>query len=200
MSDTLIDLIRHGGPVGGRQFRGDRVDDPLSAAGWAQLRAALGEACPWDQVISSPMARCRPFAMEVAARHSLPLAIEPALREIGMGDWERRTPADLAANDPAAFAALYRDPAAHRPPGGEPLAAFTTRVATAYDRLAALYPGRHLLIVCHSGVMRAVVGYLLSAADARWYRLRIDYAGLVRVRHGRFGAAIECVNAPTLPG
>ena len=199
MSDTLIDLIRHGEPVGGRQFRGDGVDDPLSVTGWAQLRAALGNACPWDQVISSPMARCRPFAMEVAGRHGLPLAIEPALREIGMGGWASRTPGDLAANDAAAYAALYRDPVAHRPTGGEPLEAFAARVATAYDRQAALYPGRHLLIVCHSGVMRAVVGHLLRAEAGRWYRLRIDYAGLVRVRHGRFGPAIECVNAPTLP-
>lgn len=200
MSDTLIDLIRHGEPVGGRQFRGDGVDDPLSATGWAQLRAALGDACPWDQVISSPMARCRPFAMEVAGRHGLPLAVEPALREIGMGSWESRTPEDLAAHDADAFAAMARDPVAYRPPGGEPLDEFSTRVVTAYERQVALHPGRHLLIVCHSGVMRAVVGYLLRAQAQRWYRLRIDYAGLVRVRHGRCGPAIQCVNAPTLPG
>ncbi len=200
MPDTLVDLIRHGEPRGGPRFRGNGADDPLSATGWAQMRQALGEAHPWDQVISSPMARCRHFALDLAGRHGLPLAIEPALIEIGMGTWEGRTHAEVAATDSAAFAALYRDPVAHRPPGGESLAALSHRVATAYDRQVASHPGRHLLIVCHAGVMRALVGHLLRADAQCWYRLRIDYAGIVRVRHGRDGPAIACVNAPTLPG
>lgn len=199
MPETLIDLIRHGEPVGGPRFRGNGANDPLSATGWAQLRAALGDAHPWDQVISSPMARCYPFALELAGRHGLPLAVEPALIEIGMGTWESRTHAEVAATEGAAYRAMYQNPVVHRPPGGESLEAFAARVAPAYDRQVAVHPGRHLLIVCHSGVMRALVGHLLRADAERWYRMRIDYAGIMRVRHGRFGPAIECINARTLP-
>ena len=36
MSDTVIDLIRHGEPVGGRRYRG-HIDDPLSERGWQQM-------------------------------------------------------------------------------------------------------------------------------------------------------------------
>lgn len=200
MQETLVDLIRHGEPVGGRRYRGNGADDPLSARGWEQMRASLAEHAPWHQVISSPMARCREFAVEIAGRHGLPLALEPGLIEIGMGAWEGRTHEAVAAEDPAYFEAFYRDPLGIRPPGGEPLLAFQARIAAAYARQVAVHPGRHLLICAHAGVMRALVGHLLGAEPRHWYRLRIDYAGIVRVRHGRFGQVIECVNAPMLPG
>ena len=199
MPETLVDLIRHGEPRGGRRYRGNGADDPLSTEGWRQMRAALGETCPWEQIVSSPMARCRELACELAGRHGLPLSVEPALMEVGMGTWEGRAHAEVAAEQPAAFAAFYRDPVRNRPPGGESLADLSRRVSGAYDRQVELNPGRHLLIVCHAGVMRALVGHLLGAQPERWYRIRIDYAGIVRVRHGRFGPSLECCNAPTLP-
>ncbi len=194
MPETLVDLIRHGEPMGGRRYRGNGRDDPLSPTGWIQMREALGETAPWDWIISSPMARCRPFAAELAVRHGLPLVIEPDFIEVGMGAWEGRSHADIAASEPDAHAAFRRDPVGCRPPGAEPLARLLARVASAYERQVSTSPGGHLLIVCHAGVTRAIVGHLLRAEADRWSRLRIDYAGLTRIRHGRFGAGIEYLN------
>jgi probable phosphoglycerate mutase len=198
-SETLVDLIRHGEPIGGARYRGNGTDDPLSALGWSQMSEALGETAPWDQIISSPMSRCRIFAADLAGRHGLPLVIDPSLIEVGMGEWEGRARSDVAEQQPERFAAFYRDPVGQRPMGAEPLDRLVTRVADAYSRHLAAYPGRHLLIVCHAGVMRALVGHLLEADARRWYRIRIDYAGLVRVRHGSLGPSIEWVNALKLP-
>ena len=199
MPETVVDLIRHGEPVGGRMIRGNGCDHPLSELGWTQMRTAVepadGEPAPWQQVVSSPMARCHAFAVELATRLGLPLAVEPELREIGMGAWEGLRPSDVAAAQPDAFQAFRADPATHRPPGGEPLSAFRERIARAYERQLAHWPGRHLLIVCHAGVSRAVLGHVLGADDAAWYRIGIDYAGMSRIRHGRHGAAIDYVNA-----
>jgi probable phosphoglycerate mutase len=195
VSDTLVDLIRHGEPRGGRMIRGQAVDHPLGPLGWQQMRAAVGQEARWDQVIASPMARCREFACELAGRRGLPLAVEPELREIGMGAWEGLRPSELAAADPAGYADYLADPVDRRPPGGESLAAFLTRIAAAYDRQIAAYPGRRLLIVCHAGVSRAILGHLLQAAPLHWWRLRIDYAGVTRIRHGHHGSVIEYVNA-----
>lgn len=196
--DTIVDLIRHGEPRGGRMIRGQGVDHPLSALGWQQMRAAVGDARPWDQILSSPMARAREFACELATRHGLPLAVDPELREIAMGAWEGKRPSELADQEPAAFTAFRSDPVANRPPGGERLEALQARIGRAYDRQIAAYPGRHLLIVCHAGVSRAIVGHVLDADPQHWYRIRIDYAGLTRVRHERFGVSLEFVNAERL--
>jgi probable phosphoglycerate mutase len=196
--DTIVDLIRHGEPRGGRMIRGQGVDHPLSVLGWQQMWRAVGDDVPWDQVISSPMARCRVFANRLAAHHGLPLAVDPELREIAMGAWEGRRPAELAHEQPDTFTAFRRDPVANRPPGGERLEALQKRVAHAYGRQLASYPGRHLLIICHAGVMRAIIGHALNADPQHWYRLRIDYAGTARIRHDGFGASLEYVNADSI--
>jgi probable phosphoglycerate mutase len=198
MSDTVVDLIRHGEPVGGRRYRGNGTDDPLSPVGWEQMWRAVGDHSPWHQVVSSPLARCRGFACAIAGRHGLPLAVEPDLREVGMGAWEGRTPAAVREDDPAGFEAFYRDPVGRRPAGAEPLAELIERVGLAYDRAVASHPGRRLLLVVHAGVMRALVGRVLQGDPRRWYRIRIDYAGIVRIRHDRFGPVLECVNARRL--
>jgi alpha-ribazole phosphatase len=195
MPDTVIDLIRHGEPVGGRRYRGCGCDDPLSPAGWDQMWSAVGEARPWQRLITSPLVRCRAFAEALAERLALPMVEEEDLREIGMGSWEGRDHAEVEAAEPEAFAAFYRDPVHRRPPGAESLASLIDRAGRTYDRIVAEHPGEHLLIVAHAGVLRALVGRTLGADPARWYRVQIDYAGVVRVRHGRFGPALEHVNA-----
>ncbi|WP_295885397.1 histidine phosphatase family protein [uncultured Thiohalocapsa sp.] len=199
MQETVVDLIRHGEPAGGRMIRGNGCDHPLSTTGWAQMRPAVAPAAegkaPWQQIVTSPMRRCHAFAVELAGHLGLPLAVEPQLREIGMGAWEGRRPTEVAVAEPDAFHAFRSDPVAHRPPGGEQLADFRRRIARAYERQLAHWPGHRLLIVCHAGVTRAVLGHVLGAEDAAWYRMAIDYAGVSRVRHGVFGAAVEYVNA-----
>lgn len=198
MRDTFVDLIRHGEPRGGTMIRGIAADHPLSELGWQQMREAVGDAAPWHQIISSPLARCREFAADLAGRHQLPLVVEPQLHEISMGRWEGRRHREIARSEPEAFINFYRDPALHRPPGGETLEGLVARVGPVYDRMVEHYRGRHLLISAHAGVIRGILGHLLKAEPRHWYRMRIDFAGLCRVRHDRFGAGIQYVNARRL--
>lgn len=194
MTDTLIDLIRHGEPEGGQRYRGGGTDDPLSELGWRQMRDALGESAPWDRIITSPMVRCQHFATELAERHALPLAIEPAFREVGMGVWEGRSHAEVAESEPEAYAAFYRDPVGSRPAGAEPLDRFCARVAEAFDHLLETDAEHHVLIVCHAGVSRAIAGHVLHMEPERWYGINIDYAGISRVRSGHFGPVVDFIN------
>jgi alpha-ribazole phosphatase len=198
--ETTIDFMRHGEPVGGRRYRGHGIDDPLSPLGWEQMRRAVGEDCRWDQIISSPLRRCRLFASELAARHALPLAIDPEFREIGMGVWEGRSHQEIRAFESDRFAAFKRDPVAARPLGGESLEPFQNRIVVAYERQIAAYPGRRLLIVCHAGVIRAVLGYVLGARPERWYRLQIDHATISRIRLDRFGVSAISIQASVVDG
>lgn len=195
MTETIIDLIRHGEPEGGSMIRGRGVDHPLSALGWRQMRDAIGDRAPWQQIVSSPMARCRPFALELAGRFQLPVAIEPSLHEIDMGRWEGRRTTEVAAAEPEAYTAFRRDPVRHRPPGGETLEGLALRAGAVVDRLVAQHGGRRLLIVGHAGITRAILGHALAAPPTVWHRLKIDYAGLSRLRCGRDGASVEYINA-----
>ena len=96
----IIDLIRHGSPIGGKMYRGHSIDHPLSEQGWQQMRDSIGDYDQWDQIISSPMIRCSDFAQEVSHNHNIPLQIIDNLKEVGFGAWEGKNALDI---DPKEF-------------------------------------------------------------------------------------------------
>jgi len=195
---TIVDLLRHGEPVGGRAYRGNRIDDPLSELGWHQMRSIISGEVPWQRIITSPMARCRDFAQEVAVTYDLPVTIEHDFREVGFGDWEGRTPEEILATEPEQYHAFYADPVANRPAGAEPLELFFRRTTQAFSRLVDQFREQHLLLVTHAGVIRAIVTGVLQAPLASMYRLKIDYAGLCRIQHDGSRARLDSFNGSTL--
>ena len=198
MQETLVDFMRHGEPVGGRRYRGDGVDDPLSDTGWQQMWSAIGERVPWQRVVSSPLQRCHAFALALAEKHRLPLSVEQRFREVGQGAWEGLTPDEIVQRDPDAYAAFHQDPCRNRPPGAEPLDGFGQRVAGALEELFSACPGEHVLVVAHAGVIRAALGHVLQADPLAWYRVRVDNAALTRFRRGPYGNKLEFHNRSSL--
>jgi len=191
---TIVDLVRHGEPEGGRAFRGNRIDDPLSETGWRQMRNLLDDEHTWQRVITSPMSRCRDFAEEVASGYKLPLLVVDDLKEVGFGNWEGKSPAEIQSLYPEAYNAFYTNPVENRPAGAEPLDAFAGRVIDAYSSVIERYAGEHLVFVTHAGVIRAIVTHILNAPIASMYQLRIDYAGLSRIRYQDNLAKLESFN------
>lgn len=184
---TLIDLIRHGEPVGGRRYRG-QLDDPLSEKGWRQMRDAVGDHHPWQAIVSSPLRRCAAFAEELAARHGLPLQLEARLMEIGFGAWEGKTAAELLVDDPERLARFWRDPLHHTPPGAETLLAFRERIIDGWNDLLARYAGQHVLVVGHAGMMRMIIREVLDMPLDRLFRLQVGNAAITRIRIDGGGA------------
>ena len=178
---TLIDFIRHGEPEGGKRYRG-QIDDPLSATGWQQMWDVIGTDVPWQQIVTSPLSRCHAFAAALADRHALPLAVDARLMEIGFGVWEGRTAEQLRAEDPQQIARFYHDPINARPSGAEPLEAFRARVIEAFTALAVAHAGQRVLVVCHAGVMRAVIAQVLNAPLEAIYRIDVAYAANTRIK------------------
>ncbi|WP_461572690.1 histidine phosphatase family protein [Sulfuricaulis sp.] len=178
---TTLDLMRHGEPVGGRKYRG-QTDDPLSETGWAQMRQAVGDHCPWQAVISSPLLRCSEFARELAARHGLPLKLEPRLVEVGFGSWEGRTADELNIESPGILHQFRADPITHAPSGAEPLSEFHRRIHAAWKDVLASYGGKHVLVVAHAGVIRMMVALVLDTPLQNIFRLQVSSAGITRLR------------------
>lgn len=178
---TILDLMRHGEPVGGRSYRG-QIDDPLSEHGWAQMQATVGDAAPWTHIVSSPLMRCRAFAETLAERLGLPLALDERLKEVGFGAWEGKSAAEIEAEAPGTLARFKADPVNACPPGAEPLAEFHARVAACLHDLLAHHPGQHLLLVGHAGVMRMALAWALHIPLEHAYRIEVATASLTRLR------------------
>jgi broad specificity phosphatase PhoE len=92
-------------------------------------------------------------------------AIDDRLREIGYGDWEGSTYAQMQASDPDVFARRQAEKWTVPPPGGESYAAVQARVSDWYKELTA-----DTVAVAHGGTARALMVALgietpASAAD-----------------------------------
>lgn len=185
---TLIDLIRHGEPVGGNRYRG-QTDDPLSETGWRQMREAVAGLVCWDVIVASPLKRCSEFARELGANLDLPVHEDDRLKEIGFGAWEGRTAEEISRDDPGILRRFWQDPVHHRPAGAETLADFRSRVQAAWRDLTDRYAERRVLIVAHAGVIRMFVSLVLGAPSENVFRIRVDNAGMTRIRveHGEGG-------------
>ncbi len=105
--------------------------------------------------VSSPLGRAR-STMELVRRElKLPPAdygLDDRLREIGYGQWEGSTLAEMQAADPEFFAWRQAEKWTMSPPGGESYVAVQARVQSWYDSLR-----EDTVAVAHGGTARALM-------------------------------------------
>ena len=105
--------------------------------------------------VASPLGRARSTMELVRGALKLPIAgyaLDDRLREIGYGDWEGSTLAQMQASDPDVFAARQAEKWTVPPPGGESYASVQARMRDWYDQLTA-----DTVAVAHGGTARALM-------------------------------------------
>lgn len=153
-------LVRHGitDQNINQQFSG-QSDVPLSELGRHQARA-VGHYLArekLDVIFSSDLQRARDTAREIARHHCLPVLEDPDLREIGMGEWEGLTVAEIQARDLEVWRHVRSDPIRHAPPGGETFLQLRERAARALQHCQEHYAGQTVLWATHGGLIGTTV-------------------------------------------
>jgi broad specificity phosphatase PhoE len=147
---TLVALIRHmptaWNAAGRLQGRRDAPLDPAAIPEW-RLPPELADF----RFLSSPLLRARMTAehLGVAPR------IEPRLGEMGWGEWEGRTLAELRVELGEEMADLEARGLDFRPPGGESPRDVQVRILPLLAEIAA--SGEPTAAITHKGVIRAVL-------------------------------------------
>ncbi|GAA2387843.1 hypothetical protein GCM10010420_08690 [Streptomyces glaucosporus] len=191
---TTLVLLRHGETplTPYKKFSGSGGSDPaLSAAGLRQAEAAaaaLAGRGTVQDVVSSPLTRCRQTAGIVAARLGLEVEIDEDLRETDFGAWEGLSFAEVRERYPEDLDAWLADPGAP-PTGGESFASVTRRVERARDRILARYPGRTVLVVSHVTPVKVLVRLALGAPPESLFRMELSAASLSAVAYYADGNA-----------
>jgi probable phosphoglycerate mutase len=134
----------------------------------ADLFAREGHSEQALAYVASPLGRARSTMELVRGVLRLPphdYKIDDRLREIGYGDWEGSTLAQMQARDPEVFARRQVDKWTVSPPGGETYASVQIRVRDWYDSVVV-----DTVAVAHGGTARALMVALgmetsASAAD-----------------------------------
>lgn len=192
MNKTVIDLLRHGEPEGGRMYRGGGTDHALSKTGWEQMNASIEKHinkndADWQAIISSPMLRCKAFSSQLAKTRNIPIQVIKNLREAGYGSWEGRTPAHIKEQSEEEYWAFFADPVNNRPANAEPLAFFTLRINEVFDEILTKYQGQHVLLVSHLAVTRAIISIVLGMPLASQQLIDMPFAGMLRIINDRKG-------------
>lgn len=191
-----IFLIRHGEVDGPAALYGitDIASTTLGKTKVLEQLTCLNRAAPIDAIWSSPRRRCCEPATRFSESHQIPLNVSPVLAEIDFGLWDGIAfdafDTEFADNPDQAWPHLtryYQDPLAISPPKGEPLANFTQRVEAAFTALikeAQTHHRNRIVVICHGGVIRALIAKILGIplSGELFSRLQVDYASLHQLR------------------
>lgn len=178
-------LIRHGEVEDRyhRVFAGGRVDVQLSQRGEEQA-AALARYVrqrPIDAVYASPMRRAQQTLVPMASHCPRPAVVTPSFSEVDFGDWTGLTWEQVHSQlGVRAFDWLEKLDAAAIP-NGESGRDFLARVEPPLREIIRAHPGQTVAIVCHGGVVRAILSILLGLPLPRMASFEIDYASLTRM-------------------
>jgi alpha-ribazole phosphatase len=171
-TETKLWLIRHA-PVDGPRgvIHGpDAPADVSDAAALAALKARLPAAAA---VVCSPARR----TCETAAALGLDAIRQSAFREQDFGAWTGRRHNDLVAEFGDAYRDFWKAPASNRSPGGE---SFVDQIDRTIDGLARL-PAGDVILVVHSGTIRAVLAIALDLSPYAALRFVIDPLSLTQI-------------------
>ncbi|MFE7772518.1 bifunctional RNase H/acid phosphatase [Streptomyces sp. NPDC057445] len=192
---TTFVMLRHGETplTPEKRFSGSGGTDPeLSEAGLRQAEAgaaALAERGRIQDIVSSPMRRCRQTAEAVARRLGLDVRVDDGLREAHFGAWEGLTFAEVRERYPDDLEAWLASPKVAPTGGGESFATVARRVAATRDRLTEEHRGRTVLLVTHVTPIKTLVRLALQAPPEALFRMELDAASFSAVSYYADGNA-----------
>ncbi|MGW2111456.1 bifunctional RNase H/acid phosphatase [Streptomyces sp. NPDC001948] len=194
-------LLRHGETAltPEKRFSGSGGSDPeLSAAGRQQaecIARSLAARGTVEEIVSSPLRRCRETAAAVAARLGLEVRIEEGLRETDFGAWEGLTFAEVRERYGPDLDAWLGSAKAAPTGGGESFAEVTRRVSAVRDRLTASYAGRTVLLVTHVTPIKTLIRLALGAPPEAMFRMELSAASVSAVAYYADGnASVRLLN------
>ncbi|MFJ9503513.1 bifunctional RNase H/acid phosphatase [Streptomyces anulatus] len=197
---TLV-LLRHGETAltPEKRFSGSGGTDPeLSATGRGQAERAAGHFAALgtvQEIVSSPLRRCRETAAAVADRLGLDVRIDEGLRETDFGAWEGLTFGEVRERYADDLTAWLASPDTAPTGGGESFAEVAERVAAARDRIVARSAGRTVLLVTHVTPIKTLVRLALGAPPEALFRMELSAASISTVAHYADGnASVRLLN------
>ncbi len=170
-------LVRHGETEWNKlgRFQG-QYDTQLNAAGVEQARIIAQAAREWDltAVYASPLTRTMQVANEVSGPLGLPVNAREGLMELGLGELEGVTGAEMRAGWPQVFDTWNSNPDRVRMPGGESLATLEERSWQVILELQESHsPEDNLAIISHNFTIRAICGKVLGMPLSNFHRMRL---------------------------
>ena len=189
----LIYIVRHGetnANVNG--YLQGWTNDPLNENG-RKLAVITGQGMrgiKFDCCISSPLLRAKETA-EIILRESgnnIPIAFEDRIKEINMGDWERKKfrPGEREV-DEHEIKMFFTDPFNFKGcPSGETIAQVCERTQDFLKELIRRDDGKTYLVTTHGFALRGMLNFLYEDQSDYWHG-HVPYNCAVNIIEGKSG-------------
>ena len=177
-------LVRHGQIAANlTQHWHGSTDSPLTPHGEREVELVANYLSASGRTVSaiyaSPLQRTRDTGQGIAAALRLPLALDPALREYGIGELEGTHYKDL--QEQQFFMRVAADHE-YAPAGGESIAAVARRVAAALQRISDAHRGKEVVVVSHGAALGIALGHLLHGDPLKWREYSIRNCSITELK------------------
>lgn len=128
-----------------------------------------------DAVFTSPLQRC------VKLAHALSLAEikhDNRLKELHFGEWEMQAWDDIPREMFDVWAQNYAELA---PPNGETFSQLQQRGIAFLNDLMNEYTSKHVVVVTHGGMIRAMLAHVLNMQLKGLFRFNVDYGSITQL-------------------
>ena len=177
---TTIDLVRHGEVRTAGLFCAS-ANEPLSETGWSQLNT-LKQHPKWTHIISSPQTRCSEFAALLAQQQNTALCVDKQWREMNFGRWTGQSYQSVWDTDTDLVKQLWETPLSFSAPEGESMHEFIKRAHIAWENLLVHYQSKHILLLTHAGVIRAILAKVLKIDYQSTQKFNVAHGKINRIR------------------
>lgn len=139
-------------------------------------------------VYSSPLQRCIKLAVETFNQD---IHIDEHLKEVNYGDWEGKSWEEINIDGDNLW--MYAN-VNNQPPNGESFSDLQSRVIEAVNNILK---SKHekIAVVCHGGVIRSVLSYLLKSPLKYTRSFHIHYTGYVKFIYTEEGWRLSELNS-----
>ena len=175
-------LVRHGETEWNKlgKFQG-LTDVSLNERGLAQARDSARAALSWEHgaLYASSLTRTMQVAEEIRKVTGAPMATDPGLRELSLGDLEGVTGAEMRAGWPWVYEAWRKNPTDVVMPNGESLAHLQDRaweVILEIERSHSDESG--VVVVSHNFTIRTIICAILDIPLNNFHRMSLGLGSL----------------------
>ncbi len=167
---TRLIIIRHAESAlnAERRIQG-HWDSGLTAKGCYQAECLARRLKKYKlhKIYSSDLGRAYATTRAIAGHHRIRVIRDADLREIHLGEWEGKTPAEVDKLYNKGYKKWLKKPSSVRIPNSEKISIFRKRVTGCVARIAKSNPDKTVVIVTHGGVLTALL--------AEWLKTEFDH-------------------------
>lgn len=162
---TVFLLVRHAETIWNLEKRHTgSIEVPLSDKADRQIMKLTKKMIhqPATSIFASPLSRCQLTIRPTADLLHLPITVRHELIERNLGDWEGKSPNELAPLHPNYIFPQSAYNGDFRIPKAETLEAIETRLRFFLHEAHFTYPGETLIVSTHSGVIWTILHRIVT--------------------------------------